>query len=1376
MTLSTIQWIVIGIGFAVLAALIFGIMQTRARITWRRSITLVFASGVFGAAFWLLSGGSVAPGRHVTFVAHCRSNSDLVDSAIRRLLPGGSGHTLLLFDTEARPCPAAVALHVGGPVEQVVPVRANQTRDLLSLSGATAPKSTLSAIRRIVATETIIFLHDRALADWNHLGLADRVVDRAAMEAFSGEIFLADLDGSDREFNVSFSLGPGFQQGQGFWRQDVVVDLSVVGGPVASGTVPDTLSVDLCFSRNRTASFDDCNERDSSKLPPADRFLLEGVTLVRQSGLHARWRWFPNADQREAPTLGQLLGGLDAVRHGGLGAATVSPGWQFIQARIRLRGGADAGLVLPPATAYFDAKGSGPMLMLGPPVLAGLAWPRPPPNPVQALMVESWGDQESRRLRALPPVAQVPGSRGVAEGCILDSYAPRARIEACAEIAGALVVIEPDAALIDLLTKLDLPRRLAIRGIPTVVAAPPLQGTTAAPWMPAWAVAASGRGRLVRRITRSIVMIADCSGLAQMPLDNDVASMMDRAALRPSDLQKTIIERFVAALTTIPGTVALPVEQRGGRDIVLRLESTAAWHPAIQVETDPGCLRARDPALRTARALVETAGVAERIDAFLGRLTRSAAPFAAFEPGELHLGSVVVIFSTAAAQVQAGGLATVRTGGATLAGHLPVDHTTGSVDERILRNLRQAGVRILLVSLPTSKLFSDAADAAALASGRQTWAQALANWRTEGLVELLDVPRGQSPIQTAAALIAALGLEPPTSVPVMATTVLRGRSLDPRMPQEIMAAPSVVIGLQPEPEAETLISGATSSVLGAGPLAVARYDLGAPVIALAWQPFDLMAWASDDLARARILRAMHAACSGGCPLIPWIRGNGDVPGFGGLQPRGSLQSSGLGIQRLIDAIDHSARRGGRVEGLELVQIQLKPAQDAADFRFRIAAGSTNWTEPRLTVDTPRDHCGAREANSSCPLQLIEIDPNRGEAIYRFSTTSPGGLSARGEATRASLHELVLGSATGDRISVPLRLVPRDNLVSGGAPFENLARVSGALTAVGAVPEARRSAATAVMFSLLLAILTLYSPLIRRWHAFNRFFRRRRRQLAPVSFDTEIVSERVGHQLQRTEASRRSGDPAWMRPFQAGDSLSRARIADLLGLTSAGAALGLTPKRPQMRLREIGESSDVVIGVDDSPSLLHPGDFTGLSRKRAAVEALVAVVATAVHQRGGRLSVVGLRSTARIERMTSRDPDSVAKLLAAFFDPANGRAPVLSSLSLSGTAPRLLISDFLSLSLEQYVEWIGSGGGAILIRDDAQADEIGLGHDPATGAVYDRSMWERRDIVMLLQLLRLEARHAVEHAGGVFAEVAVDATDAEVAEILMASGVLGLGRR
>jgi len=658
----------------------------------------------------------------------------------------------------------------------------------------------------------------------------------------------------------------------------------------------------------------------------------------------------------------------------------------------------------------------------------------------------------------------------------------------------------------------------------------------------------------------------------------------------------------------------------------------------------------------------------------------------------------------------------------------------------------------------------------------QTWTQALANWRTEGLVEVLEVPLNQSADKASAALIAKLGLESPALVPVKATTVLRGRSLDPRMPNEIMVAPSVVIGLQPNPEAEVIIRGATDSVLGHEPLAVARYDFGAPVIALAWLPFDPMAWASDDLARTRMLRAMTTACSERCPLIPWIRGVGDVPGFGGLQPRNTRQSSGLGIQRLIDAIDQSARPEGRLEGLDLVDVQLSPERDAADFRFRIAAGKTSWPEPRLTVDAPREHCGAREANRSCPLQLVEIDPNRGEAVYRFSTTAPTGLSAPGEPRRASQHEVLLSSPTGERIMVPLRLVTRENLVIGSAPFENLARASGALIAADALPPARRSVATAVIFGLLFAILVLYSPLIRRWHAFNRFFSRRRRRLSPVAFDTEIVSERVGRQLQRTEASRRSGDPAWMRPFEPGDNLSRARIADLLGLTSAGAALGLPPKRPQMRLREIGERSDVVIGIDDAPALLHPGDFTGLSRKRAAAEALVAVVATAVHQRGGRWSVVALRSTARIERMTSSDPEAVAELLSTFFDPANSRTPVLSSHSLSGTAPRLLISDFLSLSLEQYVEWIGSGGGAILIRDDAQADELGLGHDPATGAVYDRSMWERRDAVMLLSLRRLEARHAVEQAGGVFAEVDVDASDAEVAEILMTSGVLNIGRR
>jgi hypothetical protein len=47
---------------------------------------------------------------------------------------------------------------------------------------------------------------------------------------------------------------------------------------------------------------------------------------------------------------------------------------------------------------------------------------------------------------------------------------------------------------------------------------------------------------------------------------------------------------------------------------------------------------------------------------------------------------------------------------------------------------------------------------------------------------------------------------------------------------------------------------------------------------------------------------------------------------------------------------------------------------------------------------------------------------------------------------------------------------------------------------------------------------------------------------------------------------------------------------------------------------------------------------------------------------------------------------------------------------------------------------------------------------------------------LLSRLRLDARHSVERAGGVFAEINVDGSDLEVAEALTSSGVLGLARR
>lgn len=105
----------------------------------------------------------------------------------------------------------------------------------------------------------------------------------------------------------------------------------------------------------------------------------------------------------------------------------------------------------------------------------------------------------------------------------------------------------------------------------------------------------------------------------------------------------------------------------------------------------------------------------------------------------------------------------------------------------------------------------------------------------------------------------------------------------------------------------------------------------------------------------------------------------------------------------------------------------------------------------------------------------------------------------------------------------------------------------------------------------------------------------------------------------------------------------------MAFTPLGSQMRLARRPPRVRLREIGESFDLIIGIDDAPAMcVHPGDWHGYSRKRAALEALVTVIATSVTQQGGRWTVVGLRSGEPLTKLSVGDPEDMTTTLAVFF--------------------------------------------------------------------------------------------------------------------------------
>ncbi|AXT44581.1 hypothetical protein D1821_19040 (plasmid) [Phaeobacter inhibens] len=1383
--LSEFQWAVAVVGAIVFVTLVMAMLRTRGGITLRRLIALLVTAILIVTVLWFLGGATTKPGRTLTLIAHCQTSSDDIKASLARLQPNGGSVVIFLFHArkgvaDQTSCPALPVLSGSTtvpPIAHVGAAQAGSVQELLTLAKDSKPSGLAGwwiSVIRSWSTETMVFLYDPTLPDWDLIGAADRKQSRTALSMYGGEIFIVDVQREASAYSLSVAIGPQLRVGQRYSLQQGFVDLSVLGGALDSAAEQPTMAVDLCISLNRTTSFTEC------ELAAADRILLEGIELQREATSLPRWTWYPGGNRDVQRSLALLM---QSVSKAGisLGDARVVPGWQFLELKARIADGPNEGLVLPPNTVYLNADAVGPAILSDGTALISRAWPKPLFNPYFALFDQSWRARISRRLQDLPPVPEVIDSAGGISRCLLIASAVTdAMIEDCATAAGALVVLEPSADTIKRLTDLEIPKRLLARGVPILIAPPPVKPSTgAAPlegWMPAWADTNGVAGPRVRRTTRSIAFISDCSGLSHIPLETKVENMMDTISERPIDRQKAIVDQLTSALVRLAGYASAPVERNGTRQLVLRLEAEALWEPAVQIQTKPGCLRAVENEMITPSALVETAGLAERLNAFLSGLTVSAAPFAAFEPGNAYPGSVVVVFTTQAAQLPPANIPTHREGGAVEKGHLASSYTSSPVGEAILQQFKDAGVRVLLVVLPTSNEFADAADAAAVAVGGETWGSALARWRTAGLVETLMIPKGQLVSESVSALLKRLALAPGSGGAV-AEPVLRGRSLDPRTPSAIEVLPSMVLGLEAVADAETLIRGSAGSSLAGLPLALARYDLGAPVVALAYSPFDPAIWASDDLARTRIAAAFIEACSPGCELETWIRTFSPADPTKMLRMGGLNQSSALGIQRLIDIVEQAGWSQKNHSRLQLIGVEVSRQQDAAEFHFRIPPGTGSWPVPRLRLADAGLHCGTQAQDNTCPLSLTEIDPSRGRVVYRLSTTNPRGFRDDSQPAFSKAFELQIGATSDAPVdTLPIRLLPRVALVAGGSPFQNLMLSEGAASLVGNLPVARRSAVTLVMFLMFGAILALFSPLVRRWHAFSRFWKRGLRRLPPLGFDADIVSERAGHLTSRVEASRRAGDPSWMRPFQSGDNLSRAIVADLVGLTSVGKKMGFSARRPRVRLREIGESFDLIIGIDDAPAMLHPGDFSGRSRKRAVVEALVAIVGRAVDQQGGRWSIVGLRSGHSIEPTKVMNPETVSELMTVFFDSTTHKLQPDVKTSSAETIPHLLISDFLSLPPKAYADWIGPGGGAILIGDSAQAQELGLGYDASTMVLYDRSAWEPRDVKDLLLRRRLDARHSVERVGGVFAEIDVDASDLEVAETLTTSGVLGLARR
>lgn len=1379
------QWLIAIVGAVLFVLLMMAMLVTKASITRRRFALLFLVVIIFSTAIWVLNGAIVSPDRTLTLIASCRTDKNKLEAGIKAF-PDNYAR-LVLFTTDTGNFDActtlldelAASLPVEGGEPVVLPPGtgsgpSGDTLPSLIKALETAETPSLMAPWRsfldMFAIRTRVFMFDPVVSDWETLMVSpspDAV--RTLFHDFYGDLFLYEVNTEGAAYRGSIAFGEGLHANKKMGWMLTPVDLRLTGGPMSTGDI----EVDICLSVDRSSSFQEC-ESSTGK----HRILLSQVKLWRESGDPPTWRWFLPGDE-DRPILSDLLNthGKNGDHNDDLRSHELVPGWHSLEVRMRFKNASHASQELPPVVHFFQVERAGPAFVIGKEQLANRAWPVSIPatgststtsgRSVANLLLEtiySPSDKLSGRFAdiSLPP--QIPPGLPKIGHCILTEKEDINVIKGCAKDAGSLVLVEPSLQFLRTITNSNLPQQLSQRGAGIlVIGPPPLEPTdepTIGNWLPAWPQQNAPKIHTLR----DVVLIADCSGLAHIPIDDTVDSMLKTNAIRPIEFQRNIVEKLRDKLTNLPDIKGTTIAKYStGEDAVLRFEYAQDWRPAVQVQINPGCLKASKKEMENALELVEFASVEQRIHAFLSKTEyESHGPFAAFHPGDRHPGSVIVVFSTQAAQLFASEhTGAKRKGGAVDAGKLQEDWTAETPPPDLLERLKNAGIRVLVVELPTGPVFAMEADTR---SGGASWSKQLEAWKTQNLVEVIRLS-SKNEADYAERLISEIGLGSTAPKPELKRTSF-GRSLDPRVPETIPTVPLVFSPLlNKATSARVLVKADPASGLALvdAPLIVERNDAGAPVVALGYSPFEPVAWVSDLQSPDMSSKGLEAVCGASCELSDWIQIFilHRPPSVGP-----NRQSSALGVQRVFDIVEQASRKAAEPDQLRLVSVSLTSSGDAVDFRFALPAIS--WKDPTLKLRDPKDHCGPHAPADACPLSLLALDPLAGTVTYRFSTLK--GLP---------LDRYSLVGSVSPKVELPLWLSPRQNLTTDGAKSRNLLNNAGATRITGyKLPPAQRSALALATWILLFATLLLFSPLVRPWHALSRFWQRRRTEVQPVSFDAEIVSERAGYLLAVYEASRRSGDPAWLRRFQAGDSLSRAISADLLAFTPLGSQMRLACRPPRMRLREIGESFDLVIGIDDAPAMCHPGDWHGHSRKRTALEALITVIATTVIQQGGRWTVVGLRSKEQITKLIGDDdPKAVAASLAVFFESSHGTHSLLSNHRLPGTAVRLLISDFLSADLADYVDWIGgNGNGAILITDPAQADELGVGRDAARGTIYDRSVWERGDAAELLHRQRLEARYAVEQSGARFAEVDVDASSFEVAEALYNTGILQMAKR
>jgi hypothetical protein len=1294
--------------------------------------------------------------RNIVLVTSCQNHQTLINDAVSNLELNGTPIKVLKFtflEAELNSNCNNVSSHsditefsqrvTTGTINNPPPLA--QLLEQASKVAAFDIFRPFASIRDLFSRTTVIFLYTQNSLVWDQkLELSGTgVADLLQVENVEHmDVFIFNKDQMKPSGHITLNLLGNVDPGRPYKISNQLVRLSLTG----IGTSPTTpLKIKLCLSIDQPADLESCEKNASD-----GQLYFDQINLIpdQETKNHA-WTWSFNNSSVAKVSISDLVFLASNSNAEKFGDKIFSQGWHSLSAVAKLISGPSTDFELPMEVSHFPVKSSGITVILGNNNLFNLNWPIPPsPESQEKILKNTWPEankprsQHKGRFDGLTPLSLIlPASTSINE------------IKSHMEHSKTLILLEPELQLLQKINDEGLHNEITASGGSILIVGPPTltaSTTNLEQWLPAWATQSNGQVQTVET-TRQIALIGDCGLLAHQPFLDNSADYLNITARRPIDLQNEIHSLLINKFNLPELSKFSYSKGLGSKELLYWYEQKNTWGPATKMSGTLGCIR---PNLSNAPEVSALTGLSDpmwRMHAFTSdKSLYPGAPYGIFKPNNFYPGSTAIIFSTPIYVPDNGPSLKVKSISG-LGRQGTIINSPEAVN--LFKNMTDQGIQVILVELPANNNFIDA-------NANTGWKNAVAFWQTQGIKYLPAL--GYDDGTDYATAIYQLLQQKNNTTDVSLTIQQHGRGIDPRLIEINSLTPPAWLTLHTSPNSDTLIS----TTNGNHALLVDRRVNNGRVAVLAFNPLAPQLWMSDILDPIQITSIFSSLYIASPEAKRWL---GSSYNLSRLSGRGNV-SQGIGIQRLIDAVGQMAVNTPADNALTLEKITVSSSGTDIDFTFQIPTGMDTWPTPSIEFNNPKEHCTSVFKSHACELSLIGLDQQTGRVIYRFNTYSKKGIKPD-----TGSQTLYLGNTHNRPLIEPvwfwlkkkerLNSLPKERLIGlirsiGGEVITDFASFT---------KQASTSAIELTAIIFLLLTLLLFSPLVRPWTAFMRW--RRRFDLLgteqTLGFNPDTVSRRLSELLARYEAKRRAGDPAWLRRYQSGDSLSRAISSDLAAFLPVGKKLNLPKVPPRVRLREIGEGFDFLIFIDDSPSILHPGNLKRDSKKLIATLSLIDIIARSVSRLGGRWSLHSLRGQGSVGPLKMQSKIVVAQTIEQWLSKKKLPLEMQALPVQANQAIVLVISDFMTDSIDHYLKILGSRQSrVVMLRDPEQKFEAGFSYDAVSGRFYDRSEWESKDVEKLINIHRLEVRTAIELSGHKFADISVDGSDLEIAEALI----------